>query len=79
MVEFPIAVTVIKIGNHYVVDPTLLEESILNARLTVATLGDGTICALQKGGDSPINDVDIGKMVELGVNKSLQIRSQIGL
>lgn len=74
----PIGVTVLKIGDNFVVDPTSEEEKLLDARLTVATLADGRICALQKGGDKPLTTEDIKRMTELGIKKSKELRAHLG-
>jgi len=41
----PLPVTIIKAGDHIVVDPLPEEEEIADARLTIATLADGSISA----------------------------------
>jgi exosome complex component RRP42 len=70
----PISVTVLKIGDYFFVDPLPQEEAALDARLTVATLDDGTICALQKGGNMPITTQDIEKMIDLATVKAKELR-----
>ncbi len=74
MRKVPIAVTVHKIGNAFIVDPTSEEEKASDARLTVATLKEGTLCALQKGGDAPLSADDINKMVEIAIEKGKELR-----
>lgn len=74
LVKFPIAVTVYKLKGKYFVDPDSEEEKYYDARLTVTTIEDGTICALQKGGDSPLTIEDVKSMIELGTKKSKEIR-----
>jgi exosome complex component RRP42 len=46
----PIETTYAKIGDSIVLDPSLDEELVMDARLTVATDQKGNICAMQKGG-----------------------------
>ena len=75
--DIPISVTVIKIGDKYIVDPDSDEEKVIDARLTVVSLSDGTLCALQKGGDYPLTAEDISKMVELGVEKGKELRKLV--
>ncbi len=75
--EMPVAVTVLKIGTHYLVDPCYAEWQTYDSRLTVATLKDGTICAMQKGGDYPLSLEDIDKMVSLGMKKAKELRKQV--
>ncbi len=70
----PIAVTVYKIDEHLIVDPSLDEEKDFDARLTVTTTKDGTISAMQKGGDVALTVQEIEKMVELGLAKAKEIR-----
>lgn len=75
--DFPITVTVIKIGNNFIVDPDSEEEKVIDARLTVASLSDGTLCALQKGGDYPLTAEDIEKMIHIALEKSKELRKHI--
>ena len=70
----PIAVTVIKIGEKFIVDPDSDEEKAIDARLTVTTMEDGTLCALQKGGNYPVSTDDIMKMVDIGAEKGKEMR-----
>ncbi|MBI2651269.1 exosome complex protein Rrp42 [Candidatus Woesearchaeota archaeon] len=75
--DIPISVTVTKIGDKLIVDADSDEEKAIDARLTVASLSDGTLCALQKGGDYPLTYDDIAKMVDIGVEKAKDIRKLI--
>ncbi|MFC2136133.1 RNA-binding protein [Bacteroidota bacterium] len=72
--KVPIEVTVSKIGNNYVVDLTDEEEQFVDARLTVAVLEDGSLCAMQKGGDIPLLEDDIFTMIDLAIKKSKELR-----
>ncbi len=73
----PIAVTVIKIGEKFIVDPDIEEEKAVDARLTVSTIEDGTLCALQKGGDYPLTIEDIEKMLDIGIEKGKELRKYL--
>ena len=73
----PITVTVYKVGSYFIVDPTLEEEEAIDARLTVASLKDGSLCALQKGGDAPLTEDDISKMIDIAVEKSKLLRAAL--
>ena len=75
--DLPVTVTVIKIGDRLIVDPDLDEEKVIDARLTVASLSDGTLCALQKGGDYPLTTEDIDKMVDIALHKAKELRKYI--
>lgn len=70
----PIAITVLKIGDVFIVDPLPDEEAVVDARLTVTTTKDGNICALQKGGDYPVTIQDVEKMVDIGMKKAEEFR-----
>ena len=73
----PISVTVTKIGDKYIIDADSDEELVTDARLTVASLADGTLCALQKGGDYPLTAEDVAKMVDLGIEKGKELRKLV--
>jgi exosome complex component RRP42 len=66
----PIAVTVFKVGEFFIVDPTKEEEKEMDARLTVTTDENGSLCALQKGGESALSTDEVGKMIDIALDKS---------
>ena len=72
--KMPIAVTVIKIGDKFIVDPDTEEEKAIDARLTISSIEDGTLCALQKGGDFPLTMQDVDKMLDIGIEKGKELR-----
>jgi exosome complex component RRP42 len=73
----PIEVTVIKIGEYFIIDPLPEEEELLDARLTVAITKDNKICAMQKGGTEPLSIDEIDKMVGIAQDKSNELRKLI--
>jgi exosome complex component RRP42 len=75
--KVPVAITVLKIGNAFVVDPSEPEEQALDARLTVTTIDDGKLCSLQKGGLGTLSVEDIEKMIDLALVKGAEIRKLI--
>lgn len=75
--RLPIAITVIKIGESFIVDPDTEEDKVIDSRLTVSSTEDGILCALQKGGDTPLTMEDIGKMLDLGIEKAKELRKCI--
>jgi exosome complex component RRP42 len=75
--DTPLSVTVIKIGDKFIVDPDTDEEKAIDARLSVASLSDGTLCAMQKGGDVPLSVEDVEKMVDLGLEKGKELRKLV--
>lgn len=72
----PISVTVIKIGDFFLVDPSQEEESVLDSRLTVAVDQD-KICALQKGGSALLSMDDINNMIGLAMKKSKELLKKV--
>lgn len=70
----PIAVTVFKIGTHFIVDPTETEEKVMDARLTITTTEDGNLCSLQKGGEGALTIEEIDQMIDLATTKANEIR-----
>ncbi|NOZ80299.1 MAG: exosome complex protein Rrp42 [DPANN group archaeon] len=77
MNKHPISVTVWKIGKHLLVDPTSDEEEAAEARLTVASIEDGKLCAMQKGGEEPLDMKDIQKMVDMALENAAKIRKNL--
>ncbi|MFT4283051.1 MAG: exosome complex protein Rrp42 [Candidatus Woesearchaeota archaeon] len=75
--KVPIPVTICKIGNLLVVDPTDEEEESIDARLTITSIDDEHICSLQKGGDHPLMQNEIDEMVELALKKASEIRKKL--
>jgi len=74
----PVPVTIVKIGENLLVDPTDDEMRVADARLTVTSLEDGTICALQKGGSAPITLEDLERMIDLAVETGKRLRALLG-
>jgi len=74
----PVSVTVYKIGDKFIVDPTIEEQKVYDSRLTVATMEDGRLCAMQKGGEMPLTIEEIDKMVEIATEKGKMLRKFLG-
>ncbi len=74
LLKEPLEVTVWKIGDYFLVDPTDEEEKAYDARLTVAALDDGGLCALQKGGSEALTVEDISKMIDIALEKAKAYR-----
>lgn len=73
----PILVTVFKLGSVFLVDPTAEEEQYCDARLSIATLEDGSICALQKGGTAAFTVEEVDQMVEIAQRVGAQLRAKV--
>jgi exosome complex component RRP42 len=60
----PIPVTIHKIGNSLVVDPTCEEEDLSEARITIGG-SEGIICSMQKGNATSMSIEEIEKSIEI--------------
>ncbi|MBI4447575.1 exosome complex protein Rrp42 [Candidatus Woesearchaeota archaeon] len=75
--KVPLACTVFKIGESFIIDPTDEEELNTDARLTIAITEEGKICAMQKGGTAELSEDDINSMVEIAVEKVKELRKYL--
>ncbi len=73
----PVSVTMGRIGDYIIVDPTLEEWECLDARITITTNSDGNICALQKGGSDGFSFEQLIKCSEIAIAKGKEIREII--
>lgn len=73
----PLSVTILKIGEHFIVDPIPEEERVYDSRLSVAIEEDGTLCALQKGGDAPLTDEEVMQMIDIATEKTGELRGYL--
>jgi exosome complex component RRP42 len=73
----PVSVTMGKIGDYIVVDPTEEEWVSMDARITITTDSNGNICALQKGGSSGFTQEEIVKCGEMSISIGKKIRETI--
>jgi len=72
--DYPIAVTLGKIGESFIVDPLLDEEQLMDCRLTVITTKSGNICALQKSFSGTFSQGDVLKALNIAVEKGKELR-----
>ncbi|TDA33444.1 MAG: hypothetical protein DSO04_00735 [Hadesarchaea archaeon] len=73
----PVAVTVVKLNGVMMVDACLEEENIAEARLTISTLEDGSICAMQKGGSGFFEREELEKAYELARKCGEELRKKL--
>jgi len=59
--DIPLAITAHKIGDSIIVDPTLEEEDLSEARVTVG-FSDGIISSMQKGNSAPLTPEEFEKV-----------------
>lgn len=75
--NLPIAVTVYKLADgKLIVDPTLEEDDVSTARLTVTTIDDGNITAMQKMFDA-LTPEEIAQCIDISVKKGQELRAQV--
>ena len=74
VVDHPIAVTFAKINDKLVADPWLVEEQVMDARLTITMDKDGKICALQKGGYGYFSMEQILEAAKIARQKTEELR-----
>ena len=75
--KHPITVTIAKINDKLVVDPSLEEEQIMDARLTVTTGKDGKICAVQKGGYGYFTKEQVLEAAKMAKEKAEELRKLV--
>ena len=64
--NIPICVTFAKIGDYFIVDPTVEEELVMSTKLTIAINKNSEICSIQKGGSSSgLNPSELRKMIQV--------------
>jgi len=74
----PISVTAVQIENSILVDPTLDEEKVAEARLTVTTDENGDLRAMQKGLQGALTLEQVGKIIETSQRLGNDLRKLIG-
>jgi len=75
--EPPVSCTSIKFNDAIIMDPSLDEELIAEARLTVATDTKGNIRAMQKGLNGSFTVEEIQKVIKASVDNGKKIREQL--
>jgi exosome complex component RRP42 len=75
--ESPISCTFVKVGGHVMLDPTLREESVADARLTVTTDSNGDVRAMQKGLSGAYTFGELKDCVQLARREAARVRAQV--
>lgn len=70
----PITITFAKIKDKFIMDPSLEEEQVMDARLTVTIEKDGKICAMQKGGQGYFSVQQIIEAIKTAQGKVEELR-----
>ena len=74
--NYPIEVTMAKIDNKLVVDPSLEEEEVIDAQITIATGKNDEICAIQKSRPGSLSVEEISQAVNLATKKAKELREK---
>jgi exosome complex component RRP42 len=76
--HLPIQTTVVKIENSILFDPTLDEEKVADARLTVTTDENGDLRAMQKGLAGAFTLDEVKQVIEMSLRMSKDLRNIVG-
>ncbi|MFQ5837203.1 MAG: exosome complex protein Rrp42 [Thermoplasmata archaeon] len=77
VVHHPVSVTACKIGDVLFIDPSLDEERIADARLTVTTDEEGHIRAMQKGLKGSLTLDEVNRVISLSQKIGAEVRKSI--
>jgi len=75
--KFVATVTVAKIGNQLVVDPTLEEESLASVRLAISVSETGEIVGMQKMGMGYLTEEEVAKAVNIALNTAPKLIEKV--
>jgi len=73
----PVSVTMARIGEKMVVDPSTEEEASMDMRITITTDDDGNVCASQKGEASTISPSQVLEAADMSIKVGKAVREQI--
>jgi exosome complex component RRP42 len=74
--KIPIAISVIKIGDKFILDPTADEEEVMDCRLTITIDEDRNLCTMQKSGSTGLTVDEIKKCINMAQAKAPEIRAK---
>ncbi len=72
-----VTVTVGKLGDSLIVDPTIEEEKVVTSKLIVGVGEDGSIAGLQKSGDGYLTLQEVEKAIQLALKKGGELLAKI--
>src|SRR3989338_6019489 len=75
--KIPVLTTFGKLSGNLFVDATMREEKEVDARLSIATIEDGTASAMQKGGSGPLTAEEVIELTEKAVELGKKLRKLI--
>lgn len=74
VVKKPIANTFIKIGDDVLLDPSLEEERVADARLTITIEDSGMVCAMQKAGSGSWTQEEVLTCIDIAIKNTEDVR-----
>lgn len=74
--DLPVAVTVVKIGREFILDPNLEEEQAAVTKLTVISNKEGDLAGMQKSGTGTLSPDEVYHIVEMACKKAKDIRER---
>lgn len=77
MHHVPLSCTFAKIGDNLIVDPTLKEESVQDARITLSFTEENKICATQKGESGTFTVEEVKKCIDIAEKRTKEIRNKL--
>ena len=75
--NFPIEVTVAKIGEKMLVDVSLEEEAVIDAQLTIALGKDNEVCAIQKSLIGTFSQDEVHQALQIATDKAEELRAKL--
>ncbi len=74
--DIPIATTAIDFSDTIMFDPDVDEEAVANARFTVITTTEGSVCGIQKSGTGMLKPEQVYRIVDIACEKAGEIREK---
>ncbi len=71
----PVSITLWKIGDSIIIDPTAEEEAVVDARITLVTNSAGNVCAGQKGLSGSFSVEQLRGAPEISIRKGEEVRA----
>jgi exosome complex component RRP42 len=75
--NFPVEVTVAKIGEKMIIDTSLEEEAAIDTRITIAVGKDNEICAVQKSLLGTFSQDEVNQALQIAMDKAEEIRANV--
>ena len=73
----PITITIGKVQDKMLIDPTFEEEQVLDTKLCIAVTEEEKVVSMQKIGAGPLTDDEVDKMIDIAVEKSKELRKLV--